>query len=146
MIKSERLEHISIIDTSMHRIGRVLAAKSGVTLKQANMYTPSQWCALAFLYEHPDLTIKDIAKHMHCSSSAATQIVDVLVEKKSIQRKVHPKDKRSTCLSLSVSMKRDMQRLHKQKLQHLSQLFHSLSDAEVAQFAKTTQKLVLSLS
>lgn len=145
-MKSERLGHISIIDASMHHIGRVLAAQSGVMLKQANMYTPSQWCVLAFLYEHPDLSIKDIAKHMHCSSSAATQMVDGLVEKKSVQRKVHPKDKRSICLSLSPAMKRDMQRLHKQKLQHLSQLFHSLSDAEVAQFAKTTQKLVLSLS
>ncbi len=144
-MNSTRLEHIATIDASMHRIGRVLAAKSGVTLKQVNMYTPSQWCALAFLYEHPDLTIKDIAKHMHCSSSAATQIVDGLVEKKSVQRKVHPKDKRSTCLCLSQTMKRDMQRLHKQKLQNLSKLFYSLTDAEVAQFAQTTQKLVLSL-
>ncbi len=143
---STRLEHIAIIDASLHRIGRVLTAKSGVTLKQVNMYTPSQWCALAFLYEHPDLTIKDIAKHMHCSSSAATQIVDGLVDKKSVERKVHPKDKRSTCLCLSKTMKRDMQRLHKQKLQNLSQLFYSLTDAEVAQFAQTTQKLVLSLS
>lgn len=142
---SQRNTHILTIDTSFHRIARAMSVRHAVSSKTVDAYTPSQWCLIGFLYETPDATVKDVAQHLRCSSSAATQIVDGLVEKRCVMRKPHSTDKRSTCVSLVPRMRKNIEKLHAQKITFLKDIFTPLSDKEIEQFAHSIQKIVTSL-
>lgn len=142
----KRLEYIASIDASMHRIGRVLATQGCSVLSKSHTFSPQQWFVISLLFEKEEVTIKDVAQYIQCSSSAATQLINGLVKKKCVIRKKNIEDKRSTYLVLSAQMKKDITVLKQQKLKTMSELFHFLNDKDIKQFAYITQKLVSSLS
>lgn len=69
-------------------------------LEQANI-TSKQNGAMLIIYEHPNLTQKEVAAIQRIDPTTMGQIVDQLEEKQLIMRIKHPKDRRAYCLALT---------------------------------------------
>ncbi len=65
-----------------------------------------QWEVLRMVLATDSVTIKDIAKHLGLTSSAATQIVDATEQMGHVLRVPHKTDKRSVCVVLSPQEKK----------------------------------------
>ena len=65
--------------------------------------TPAQWGVAMYIAPHEGLTTNELAAAFNISGSAATQLINALVEKGFVIRKDHPTDRRSHKLTLSTS-------------------------------------------
>lgn len=107
--------------------------------------TPTQGFVLRFLAANDCVTIKAIAQALHISSSAATQLVDGLVEKSYLVRRDHPKDRRAITVCLSEKAKKMFAQFDKQCLEKMIRLFQALDDQELEQFTALNKKITNSL-
>lgn len=64
--------------------------------------TVDQWAVLKNLNSRPDLAQKDLAECCGKDQPTLTRIVDILVGKGLVERKVHPQDRRSFVLHLTA--------------------------------------------
>lgn len=87
------------------------------------------------------VSIKDIAREFAISSSAATQLVDGLVNNGHVQRSTNPADRRSQRISLSATAKKQMQILRSSRLAHLTEIFSALKDDELEDYLSLSAKV-----
>jgi DNA-binding MarR family transcriptional regulator len=104
--------------------------------------TPSQWGVLMSIEEHGESTIKDVAKALRISSSAATQLVDGLVASGYLIKESSTKDRRIVRLTLSKKTKAKVDRMKKHALQRFLKIFGVLSDAEFNRYIALNKKIV----
>jgi DNA-binding MarR family transcriptional regulator len=103
--------------------------------------TGSQWIVLVLLSRNPDISIKEVAGYMNISSSAATQLVESLVQAKHINRTEQAADRRSVNLNLSHSMADEIVRMKKDAVGRLVKVFSILSDDEFDHYIALTNKI-----
>lgn len=108
--------------------------------------TPAQGFVLRFVAHHEVVNIKTIARALHISSSATTQLVDGLVEKDYLLREHDTHDKRVIILSLSAKAKKQFKAFKKKHVKQLVEAFSALNDKELAQFTALNKKLMDSIS
>ena len=101
----------------------------------------SQWMVLAAVMRSDDLTISDLSDLLGVSSSAATQLVDVLVTKKYLVRKESARDRRARSLSLTETAKKKLVEMKNEYLTRLGPVFDALSDVELKQYAALNKKI-----
>jgi len=111
-------------------------------LKKIPRITPSQWGVLMFLKQHGESTLKDVAEAFNITSSAATQLVNGLVDSKYVMRKESEKDRRTIRLTLSKRTKNQVARMKDAGIEHLSKLFDMLNDKEFDQFISLNNKII----
>lgn len=104
--------------------------------------TPSQWGVFMFIEERGESTIKDVAKALGITSSAATQLVDGLVSSGYVNRKTDEEDRRAVALTLSKKTKEHVNKMKKQGLQKFLTLFKVLNDKEFNQYLELNKKIV----
>ena len=104
--------------------------------------TPSQWGVLVFIEDHGESTVKDVAKALGITSSAATQLIDGLVSNKYIAREMHVEDRRAVVLTLSKKTKAHVDKMKKQGIQKFLKLFEVLNDEEFNQYLVLNKKIV----
>src|SRR5437762_3562306 len=85
--------------------------------------TDSQGFVLRFVAHKNEANVKIIAEALHISSSAATQLVDGLVEKSYLVRKSNPDDRRAVTLSISEKAKKLFKEFKEKGLQKMTKLF-----------------------
>lgn len=100
--------------------------------------------ALSLLHKikcRPEMTQKSLAKELFLTSSALSQWITKLEEKRYVERKENPLDRREKLLVLSelgeellVDSKKDMEEIH-------TELFKTLNDEDLEQFSKLLRKL-----
>jgi MarR family transcriptional regulator, organic hydroperoxide resistance regulator len=97
--------------------------------------------AMLIIYEHPNLTQKEIANIQRVDQTTMGQIIDQLEEKQFVKRAVHPTDRRAYCLVLTntgenliKTLWADMKRCETVFLQRLDQ-------DETAQLFKLLDKI-----
>ncbi len=99
--------------------------------------TYSQWQVLNHVAKNKSISIKDLAGLLDITSSAATQIVDGLVNKGLLTRKRSIKDRRVLEITLSkksvIHMKRSMSKIFP--------IFDVLDDRELDQYCNMTARL-----
>ncbi len=132
-----RNQTIERLMESFQAIKRKLAPKN----TGLRSITPSQWCVLRIVSMKDHASIKDIASQMNVSSSAATQLVDCLVEHGHLTRSNNPDDRRSQHIGLSASARKEMHQLRKAQSKRLAQLFSVLDDRELAQYLRLSTKI-----
>ncbi|MDB4978203.1 MAG: transcriptional regulator, MarR family [Candidatus Peribacteria bacterium] len=120
------------------KLGTHVAVAADETLRRI---TTSQWGVLRAVSQEERMTTKDIATHLCISSSAATQLVDVLVEHGHLQRFDHPEDRRSQYIQLSPGTKKQLNSLRKKHLTGLSEIFSILSDKELDQYIELSSRI-----
>jgi DNA-binding MarR family transcriptional regulator len=103
--------------------------------------TASQWVTLVFIAQRGVCTVKDIALHLHMTSSAATQLVNTLVKHKYVIKKVDPGDRRAVSLTLSKDMERHFKRTKEHILKNFLKIFECLTDREFKHYCELNKKI-----
>lgn len=106
--------------------------------------SPTQWLAMRVIAHQPNCTVKTIAEKMQVTSSAATQLVKKLVQKKYVQRRENPKDRRQVTIALANKMAEEVVHLRKQALTRTLKVFDQLNDTELKQLTALLRKIALS--
>lgn len=114
----------------------------GYMTKKVMVITPSQGFVLRFVGENNSANVKAIAQALNITSSAATQLIDGLVEKGYLIRKGNPDDRRVIALSLSEKAKKLFKEFKEQRLQKMLELFDPLTDEELVQYTTLNKKIV----
>jgi DNA-binding MarR family transcriptional regulator len=104
--------------------------------------TPSQWGVLLLIEQQGESTVKEVAKALGISSSAATQLIDGLVESGYLLRQARAGDRRSVALTLSKKSKAKVTTMRKRTLQKFLNVFKALNDREFAQYVALNKKIV----
>ncbi len=107
--------------------------------------TPSQGFVLRFVATNKSANVKALAEALHVTSSAATQLVDGLVEKEYLARGEDPNDRRMCTLLLTEKAKKEFKEFKEQGLAKMTELFSVLSDQELATFARLNKKIAESI-
>lgn len=110
--------------------------------KKEQVITPSQGFVLRLVARDGDVNIKAIAERLHITSSAATQLVDGLVDKGYLNRKGGTDDRRMINLSLSDKAKKLFEDFRSQSLHRMMTVFDVLTDDELVQYTALNKKIV----
>ncbi len=138
----DRTRQIERLLETFGAIKRKLASEhSAVNDKAFCNITHSQWGVLRMLMQKSPVTVKDIAAQLSITSSAATQLVDGLVENGHVRRVANPKDRRSLHIEFSPVSKKRMQTMRAAHLKRLSQMFSALSDKQLEQYLALNEKV-----
>ncbi|MDP2671627.1 MAG: MarR family transcriptional regulator [bacterium] len=138
---STRDQLIEEILHSLHAIRNHIKAKA-VHLGHQNHITHSQWFILKTIEHYKSVSIKDIAETLGMSSSAATQLVDGLVQAGFVIRQENPNDRRLVRLELSPKGKRHIAATKENRITEMAQVFDALNDKELAGYLKLQKKIL----
>ncbi len=144
MIKADRKHIIEDLLQNMHTLKHKLAACYEV--KDKVDITPSQGFVLRFVAIKKVVSVKDISEALQVSSSAATQIIDGLVQKDYLLRAVNSHDRRVVNIELSKTAKSLFAKIKNYHLKQMSKFFDALNDNELAQYAVLSRKIFNSLA
>jgi len=101
----------------------------------------SQWLVLHIVRRENGVGVKEIAKEMHVSSSAATQLVDALVARGFLVKETSSLDRRAINLKLSDQMEAKFAAMKTIGLKHAAKLFTALDDNELSSFLLFCNKI-----
>jgi len=76
--------------------------------------TVDQWTILKNLRQYPGLSQKELAEYCGKDQPTLTRIVDLLVDKQLVERRVHPHDRRSFIVQLTPAGHRKVDELRDQ--------------------------------
>ena len=146
----QRMRDIGLIlyylDTIQRRIQRQhLSSVQASMLKVGNDYqdlTVVQVQVLKSVMAHQPITTKQLAAMRNISSSAATQAVDILVNKGMVERKQDENDRRSTLISLTPSYQNRVSEFMKNLGTSFDSVFSVLNNDELSEYARLCGKLV----
>ena len=95
-----------------------------------------------FVIDHAgEITLGALAANLCISPSAATQLVEQLVQQQYVVREHDAVDRRTLQVSLTLSGQTYMQSYRDKKLEHLSKVLTPLSDAELEQLVALHEKV-----
>ncbi len=103
--------------------------------------THSQWLVLHLVKRNGTISIKDLANLLDTTSSAATQIVNGLVNKGLLLRKRNPDDRRTLKIELSEKFKNQFDSIKNKSFKTLSLLFDVLDDDELLKYCELNDKI-----
>ncbi len=104
--------------------------------------TPQQFLALRIIGHHAGCTVKDLAQKMQMTSSAATQLVDKLVENKYVTRTESAEDRRAVALAPSEKMKEKLKEFKAHAMKKMMILFEALTDEELTEYIALQRKII----
>lgn len=123
-------------------ISRLLRRKMMAKSKDAeNCMNPMQMHAMVIISEHPNITMKEFAKHLHVSSPSATSFVDRLVKLQWVERSSDPDNRKLVHLSLLPNGKVSLEKAMKQHSAVMHDLFSLLSYEDQQQFERVLLNL-----
>ena len=136
-----RTQLIEQFQENIRAIGRKLWHGADQTLMRCKIH-PSQARLLYLMHKQGKTTIKELATILGTTPSAATQLVEGLVEASLVTRKADRKDRRVTWLDLSAKGKKTFTTFHRVHLRRLTELLQPLSDTELATLTTIQKKLL----
>lgn len=108
--------------------------------------TASQWFVLRYLAKNEGAALKEAAKSLGITSSAATQLVVSLVRKGYVIRETGKKDRRELRLMLSEKSKKHIAELRNNRIKKLEHIFNVLNDEEFESYCRLFNKIAQSLA
>lgn len=139
LARNQRIEEILY---SFHAIRNITKTRA-LHLGHQNHITHSQWFVLTVIEHLKKRSIKDIAETMEMSSSAATQLVDGLVQGGFVTRKEDPNDRRLVQLELSLKGKKHIAATKEMRINEMAEIFDALTDKELEEFVRLHKKILL---
>jgi DNA-binding MarR family transcriptional regulator len=132
----KRNEIIENIFENIYIIRQRIASEMNLPLNEIPL-TYSQWQVLNHVRKAESINIKDLARLLDITSSAATQIVDGLVNKGFLSRKRSKADRRVLEIALS---KKSLKQLEK-SMKKICPIFEVLDNKELLEYCMLTAKL-----
>ena len=102
----------------------------------------SQAYVMHLVCEHPGMSVKEVARAMDISASAATQLVEILVSDGDLERQPSQQDRRVVTLAISRQGKERYQKFKAFQLARIHPLMESLTDEELTEFGRIHRKLL----
>ena len=137
----DREQHIEAIFNNFHAIKRAYSHSSrfshrhfGVTMPQASV--------LMLLMHEGRKTMSELALTLGVSKSAATQLLESLIEQGFVERTQDNHDRRVAYVALSGRGLSHLKQVRRRGVGHITQLFDVLTDNELQQIESITKKLV----
>lgn len=98
--------------------------------------TVDQWAVLKQLFQKGDLNQKELAELCFKDHPTLTRIIDLLVQKRLIERNVHPTDRRSFMVCLTPDGKQKVERLLPEVQQIRTKAWENLDEADFREFKR----------
>lgn len=136
----DRRKIIEKIIESMYAIRHKLATEIHFFFNEIQI-THSQWLVLHLVKKNKIINIKDLANLLDITSSAATQIVDGLVDKGLLMRKRNPDDRRTLKIELSEKSKNQFDSIKNKSFKTLYSLFDVLDNDELLKYCELNDKI-----
>ena len=137
---NDRKKLIEKILENINAIKREIAAEMHTFFNEVSI-THSQWIVLHFVKKNRNINIKDLANLLDTTSSAATQIVDSLVNKGLLLRRRNPDDRRTLKIELSEKSKNQFDSIKNKSFKTLSSLFNVLDNDELSKYCELNNKI-----
>lgn len=138
---STREQLIEEILHSFHAIRNITKTRA-LHLGHQNHITHSQWFVLTLTQHFKKRSIKDIAQALEMSSSAATQLVNGLVQAGLVTRQEDPEDRRLVQLELSPKGKKHLAATKEKRIAEMAEIFDALTDKELEEFVRLHKKVL----
>jgi DNA-binding MarR family transcriptional regulator len=106
------------------------------------MPTPAQIGILVLIARGGAQNLKDLAARLRMSSSAATQLVDGLVEERMLTRTEDPADRRRILLALTASGRRKLDQAKKRRMDSFAKLLAPLTESELVDWKRLQRKII----
>jgi MarR family transcriptional regulator, 2-MHQ and catechol-resistance regulon repressor len=104
---------------------------------------PTEFVTLEILLNKGPQTIQSISERILMANSSLTYVIDNLVDKKLISKRINSKDKRAFVIDLTASGKDLISKLFVRHEQTIEELFNVLSKDEISAIATNLKKLGL---
>nr|WP_153833254.1 MarR family transcriptional regulator [Fundicoccus ignavus] len=101
----------------------------------------TEFAVLELLYNRGEQPIQRIGERILIASSSTTYVVDKLCDKGLIERRPDTKDRRVTYASITEAGKEVMDGVFPKHSEHISNMFATLSEDELAQLKATLAKI-----
>ncbi len=137
---SKRDEMIQAIMEGFHTIRRSFNSNH-LGIRNKGEITPSQWPVIASLGARQTISLKELTKMLHVSSSAVTQLVDALVAKGFVTRKESPDDRRIILIELTKKARDSLAQMKTKATEHLTTVFSSLTDSDLVEYQRIIGKV-----
>jgi DNA-binding MarR family transcriptional regulator len=137
----DRRKLIEKIIENIYAIKHKIAAEIHFFFEETQI-TQSQWSILHLVKKNKIISIKDLANLRDITSSAATQIVDGLVDKGLLMRKRNPDDRRTLKIELSEKSKNQFDSIKHKSFKTLYSLFNVLDNDELLKYCELNDKIV----
>ncbi len=124
----------------MASLKRVMARHMRQFSKEYSI-TPAQWHAMALICHHGVRSVKELAAELSISSSAATQLIDGLVERGYVERKQNVDDRRTVELTPSRESKEHCGRMKRVAVREMTRMFDALTDREFETYCSLARKM-----
>ena len=138
---NDRKQKVEALLGDLQSLKRAMAFRMAGSAQMPRI-TPSLWGVLMFVEQRGKSTVRDVAKALHITSSAATQLIDGLTESGYVMREMQANDRRVVELTLSQKTKTRVGNMKKQALQRFLKFFAVLNDREFGQNLMLTEKIV----
>jgi DNA-binding MarR family transcriptional regulator len=135
-----RRKKVEEIVESFYSISHKISAEMYFNFEKGHI-TPSQWHVLHLAKKHKNISIKDLADLLEITSSAVTQIVDVLVNKGLLIRKSNPDDRRALELELSEKSKKQFESIKRKSFKIMESFFDVLDNDELSKYLELNSKI-----
>jgi len=104
--------------------------------------TPAQAQVLFMVKHHENCGLTEIANFLGVSKSAATQLVEPLVERGYLIRQPDETDRRAIKIKISVKSRLKMELAKKRIMKRVSKVFEVLGDNDLGELVKLSRKLI----
>jgi MarR family transcriptional regulator, organic hydroperoxide resistance regulator len=139
-MNNDRETLIGKILEDIHAIKHEITAEMHTFFNEISI-THQQWIVLHIIKKNRNINIKDLANLLDITSSAATQIVDSLVNKEMLLRKRNPDDRRTLKIELTEKSKSQFDSIKNKNFKTLSSLFDVLDDDELLKYCELNNKI-----
>lgn len=98
--------------------------------------TVDQWSALKYIYEHPNLSNKDLAERCGKDQPTLTRIVDILIKKELVERISDAADRRALKLKATTKGSNKIKEIAPKVAEFRMKAWENLNDEDFDNFTK----------
>jgi DNA-binding MarR family transcriptional regulator len=137
----ERLETINfyLLDKAI-RTYRIYSQKK--LRENGFKITVDQWLIIKVLMENPGISQQNIAEKAFKDNASVTRIIDLLVKSKYLDRKVNPKDRRTSILKVTAAGEEIINKVQDLVLQNRKMAQTGITIEELENLNATLKKII----
>jgi len=140
----KRKQLIEKVIDDIYELRKRISSEMHLYFVQANI-THSQGLVLNLIKKKGIINIKELASLLSTTSSAATQLVDGLVNKGFLIRKRNPQDRRALKIELTEKAQKQGEILKNKSFETLASIFNILDDEELSKYYEINNKLLANI-
>jgi DNA-binding MarR family transcriptional regulator len=145
-----RIDKVKKLSDQLMEIGRAVMARNVGSMPHMpqlphKMPSPAQSRVLNIVAQHEGISVKEIAEALNITGSAATQLIDGLVEEGIVQRVEDPEDRRRFRVMISPQAKESIKTLIEFHYKTFLEITENLTEDELNSMLSIHEKILSSM-